>query len=117
LRQILAERLATRPSTDWLAALEAAEIPSGPILDVRQAFATPQARARRMTVELEHPTLGAIRQVGLPFELSGTPASIRTAPPLLAEHTDEILAELDYSPAAVDALRAAGIVGSTSQAP
>jgi formyl-CoA transferase/CoA:oxalate CoA-transferase len=109
LRQILAERLATRPSTDWLAALEAAEIPSGAILDVREALATPQAQARRMTVELKHPTLGAIRQVGLPFELSGTPASIRSAPPLLGEHTDEILGELGFDPGDIDELHAAGV--------
>jgi formyl-CoA transferase/CoA:oxalate CoA-transferase len=63
-----------------------------------------------MTVELEHPTLGAIRQVGLPFDLSGTPASIRSAPPLLGEHTEEILAELGYHPDDLPSLRAANVV-------
>jgi crotonobetainyl-CoA:carnitine CoA-transferase CaiB-like acyl-CoA transferase len=115
LRPILAERLASRPSAEWLTALEAAEIPSGAILDVRQAFATPQAQARRMTVELEHPTLGSIRQVGLPVELSATPASIRSAPPLLGEHTGDILAESGYSSGDIDALRAAGIIQAGSR--
>ena len=66
------------------------------MLDVLEAFASPAAQARRMTVEVEHPVLGPIRQVGLPFELSGSPASIRTPPPLLGEQTDEILGWLGY---------------------
>ena len=88
LRPILAAPL---PSPDlpphWLAELDAAEIPAGPINDVVAAFAQPQAQARGMTVEVEHPVLGALRQVGIPFHLAATPATIRTAPPLLGEHT------------------------------
>ena len=49
-------------------------------------------------------------QVGLPFELAATPASIRTPPPLLGEHTDEVLAEAGYAPAEIEALRAAAVV-------
>jgi crotonobetainyl-CoA:carnitine CoA-transferase CaiB-like acyl-CoA transferase len=56
-----------------------------------------------------HPVLGAVRQVGLPFKLSGTPASIRTAPPLLGEHTAEILAGLGYDAAAIRLLAAGGV--------
>ena len=63
-----------------------------------------------MAVEVEHPVLGRTTQVGLPFELSATPASIRTAPPLLGEHSDEILAEVGYSAAEIAALRAGGVI-------
>jgi crotonobetainyl-CoA:carnitine CoA-transferase CaiB-like acyl-CoA transferase len=106
----LRERLAEQTSAAWLAALDAADVPAGPINDIQTAFASEQARARRMAVEVEHPVLGRTTQVGLPFELSATPASIRTAPPLLGEHADEILAEAGYSPSEIEALRAAGVI-------
>ncbi len=62
-----------------------------------------------MTVDVEHPVLGAVRQVGLPFSFSATPASIRSAPPLLGEHTAQILAELGYDAAAISALAEGGV--------
>jgi crotonobetainyl-CoA:carnitine CoA-transferase CaiB-like acyl-CoA transferase len=104
----LAERFAERSTSDWLAALDAADVPAGPILDVAAAFDSPWAAGR--TVELEHPRLGRIRQVAPPFDLAATPASVRTPPPLLGEQTDQILAELGYDATAIDALRTAGVV-------
>ena len=94
----------------WLARLEAAEVPCGPINDLLAAFGSEQARAREMVVDVEHPRLGPVRQVGVPFKLSATPATIRTAPPLLGEHADEVLAELGYDPAAIARLRSEGVV-------
>jgi len=106
----LRERFAEQASAEWLAALESADVPAGPINDLATAFASPQAVARQMAVEVEHPVLGRTTQVGLPFELSATPASIRTAPPLLGEHSDEILADAGYSAAEIAAFRADGVI-------
>ena len=110
LRPILAARFTERPASEWLAELNAAEIPCGPINDILTAFASPEAVALKMTVELEHPAWGLIRQVGIPFQLSETPASIRTPPPTLGQDTDAILAELGYAMAEVAAFRELGIV-------
>jgi len=66
--------------------------------------------ARGLVVDVEHPVLGVLRQVGPPFELHATPARVRTPPPLLGEHTDEILEELGLAPSEVAALRDHGIV-------
>jgi crotonobetainyl-CoA:carnitine CoA-transferase CaiB-like acyl-CoA transferase len=110
LRPILAMALATRPTQHWLTVLDEAEIPCGPINDIVAAFAQPGAQALDMTVEVEHPVLGVIRQTGLPFRLGATPASIRSAPPLLGEHSRAILFELGYSAAEVDAMATAGVI-------
>jgi crotonobetainyl-CoA:carnitine CoA-transferase CaiB-like acyl-CoA transferase len=110
LRPILAARFAAAATADWLIALDAADIPCGPINDVLTAFASPEAAALGMTVEQEHPAWGVIRQVGIPFRLAGTPASIRTPPPALDQDTDAILTELGYSAAEIAALREGAIV-------
>ena len=110
LRPILAARFAERPAAAWSAALDAAEIPWGPINDILTALASPEAVALGMTVEQQHPAWGVIRQVGLPFQLAVTPASIRTAPPTLGQDTDAILGELGYSRAEIHAFRERTIV-------
>jgi crotonobetainyl-CoA:carnitine CoA-transferase CaiB-like acyl-CoA transferase len=110
LRPRLASRLAERTTADWLAALDAAEVPAGAINDVVAAFASPEADALGMTVELEHPAWGVIRQVGVPFALSATPARIRTPPPTLGQDTDAILAELGYADDDMARLRELGVV-------
>jgi crotonobetainyl-CoA:carnitine CoA-transferase CaiB-like acyl-CoA transferase len=110
LRPLLAARFSSEPSANWLAALDAADVPSGPVNDVVEAFAQSQAQARGMTHVVDHPRLGAISQIGLPYTLSETPASIRSAPPLLGEHSNEILAELGYDEDSIAELRTNGAI-------
>ena len=110
LRPILAKRFLGSPTAHWLEHLEAAEVPCGPIQGVLEALGSEQAQARQMTVDVEHPLLGSIQQVGVPFKLRATPATIRTAPPLLGEHSAEILAELGYDDGAVAQLRSDGVI-------
>ncbi len=110
LRPILAGRFAEADSAHWLRLLDEAGVPSGPVNDVLAAFNQPQAVAREMRVSVDHPVLGAMPQIGLPYKLSATPAAIRTAPPLLGEHSAEILAELGYDDTAVAELREGGVI-------
>jgi crotonobetainyl-CoA:carnitine CoA-transferase CaiB-like acyl-CoA transferase len=94
----------------WGAALDAAEVPWGRVADVTAAFSSPEASALGMTVEVEHPAFGVLRQVGIPLRFDVTPGSVRSAPPLLGEHTDAILGELGYASSDIDALRVEGVV-------
>ncbi len=107
---LLAARFATAPLATWLERLEAADVPAGPVLDVVAAFASEQAAALGARVPLEHPLLGAVDQVRSPFELAATPATVRTPPPLLGEHSAAILAELGYDAGEIAAFVASGVV-------
>jgi formyl-CoA transferase len=81
----------TQPRAHWLALFDANSIPCGPINDYSQVFEDPQVIARELVVDVEHPTLGAIRALGSPIKLSATPPNVRRRAPLLGEHTEEIL--------------------------
>jgi len=107
---LLADVFGSDTTAAWLARLESADVPCGPINDVLAAFDDPSARALGMRVELDHPALGRIDQVGIPFRLAGRPAAIRTPPPLLGEHSAEILAELGYDKPDIDELRASRVI-------
>lgn len=107
---MLAERMRAKTRAEWLAALEAAKVPCGPINDLAEVFADPQVRARQMTVELAHPLAGAVRLVASPMKLAETPVQYRLAPPLLGADTDAVLAESGFDAAAIARLREAGAV-------
>ena len=107
---MLAARLKLKPRAEWLAALEAAKVPAGPINDLSQVFADPHVRSRDMTVEMAHPVAGAVRLVASPMKLAATPVRYRRAPPELGADTDAVLAEIGLDAAAVAALRASGAI-------
>ena len=95
-----------KTSAEWLRLLAEAEIPNGPINTIDRVFADPQVVAREMVVEMDHPATGKYRVVGSPLKLSETPVQYRISPPLLGEHTQEILRDiLKYSQAKIDRLK------------
>src|SRR5581483_5069475 len=98
--------LETKPAAEWIEKLRAEEIPTGPINSAAEALNDSQARARGMIVEIEHPLIGVAKSVGNPVHLGETPVTYRRHPPLLGEHTGEILCELGKSEAEVERLRA-----------
>ena len=99
-----------RTRADWLQALEAAKVPCGPINDLDDVFSDPQVLARGMVTPVEHPAGGVIEVVASPMKLSATPATVRCAPPLLGQHTDEVLAEVGLGADEIARLRAAGAI-------
>ncbi|GAB1576472.1 CaiB/BaiF CoA transferase family protein [Bordetella petrii] len=90
---LLAERMATGERDHWLAELEAAGVPAGPINTLDQVYQDPQVQAREMRRELPHPTGGTVPMAASPLKFSGSPVQYRRPPPLLGEHTRQILAE------------------------
>ena len=114
-REILVAELnqtfSQRDANQWLTELVRAGLPCGRINSLPEVFSHPQAQARQMTLETEHPTAGTLRLTGFPYKLSQTPAEIHRPPPMLGEHTDEVLTGiLDYSPDDVASLRDKGAI-------
>ena len=107
---MLQEIFLTRPVSEWVEDLQAANVPCGPINDLADVFADPQVLARDMLQEMPHPTLGTIKQTGLPIKFSRTPGGLDRHPPLLGEHNQEILISLGYSDADVQSLKDASVI-------
>ena len=100
-----------RSTAEWIAALEALAVPCGPINSLADVFADPQVQARGLKVTMPHPVAGQVALVASPIKLSATPVDYRLPPPMLGEHTDDILsAALGLDAQAIAGLRASGVV-------
>jgi len=111
LISILSDILRSRKNASWLRLLNKAEVPCAPIQTIDQVFQSPQVLHRQMLVEVAHATAGTVRMAGLPVKFSATPASVRLPPPLLGEHSEQVLASwLGMSSEVVAQLKEKGIV-------
>ena len=107
---LLEAEFQNKPVAEWVDQLQEAGVPCGPVNDLADVLSDPQVLARDMMLEIPHPTLGTLKQTGIPIKFSQTPGSITAHPPLLGEHTGQILAELGYSDAKINDLRESGAI-------
>jgi len=108
---LLKQRTVLRNTAEWIALLEQAGVPCGPINTLAEVFADPQVLARRLQIEMPHPTAGSVSLVASPIRLSATPVEYRNAPPLLGQHTETVLREkLGLGREQIEALHSAGVI-------
>ena len=105
---LLQEEFLKSPVSSWVAQLDDGGVPCGPINELSDVFADPQVLSREMVVEIPHPSLGRVKQAGIPIKFAATQGSIDRHPPLLGEHTGEILSGMGYSKEDVSRLRGRG---------
>jgi len=105
--------LRKRTRAEWLARLDAAGVPAGPVHSLAEALTHPQTHARGMVVDLVHPQAGATRAIGCPVHFSETPAHVERPAPLLGQHTRDVLREAGYSDAEIEAFAAAGVIAAS----
>jgi crotonobetainyl-CoA:carnitine CoA-transferase CaiB-like acyl-CoA transferase len=111
ITRLIQEIFRKKTTAEWLGLLEAAGVPNGPINDIAQVFEEPQVRARGVKIELDHAAAGKLPLVASPMRFSGTPLEYRLPPPLLGEHTDQILKELlKLNETEIAKLRAEGVL-------
>jgi crotonobetainyl-CoA:carnitine CoA-transferase CaiB-like acyl-CoA transferase len=116
LNAILDTKFRTRSSADWLAILERAGVPAGPVLSIAEMHGDAQAQSRDMVPTVTHSTLGEVKTIGVPVKFTETPAAVRRGAPLLGEHTREVLQSLDYTAAEIEGLLRAGAIAAPDQA-
>lgn len=107
----IAPAMLTRTTAEWIQTLEAVNVPCGPINNIAEAFADPQVRHRGMRLDLPHESAGTAPSVATPIKMSDTPLEYDAAPPVLGQHTDEILIEMGKSPEKIEEMRKAGVIG------
>jgi len=112
---LLSAEFARRTVADWVARLGAEGVPCSAVNSIDKVVADEQVLAREMVVQTEHPQAGAVRMAGLPVKLSATPGAVRSAAPLLGEHTAAVLAQAGYPDAQIAAMLAAGSAGAPAQ--
>jgi crotonobetainyl-CoA:carnitine CoA-transferase CaiB-like acyl-CoA transferase len=110
LHAICQEVFATAPRQHWIDELRRHDVPCGPLYDIPEVFADPQVQHHGLAVEIEHPQVGRMGLSANPVNLRGTAIRYDQAPPLLGEHTDEILAGLGYEANEIKQLAEAGVV-------
>jgi len=107
----LKQSFLTKTRDEWFDLLISHDIPAGKVYALDEVFSDPQVLHRQMVVEIEHPSLGKIKQVGIAPKLSDTPGNVRTLAPLIGEHTEDILQGLGYSSEEIRNLRQEGTIG------
>ncbi len=107
---MVADLIKARTSEEWLKIFAEAGVPCGPIYSLSEVFSDPQVLHREMLVRVPHPRAGEVALTGIPIKMSETPGAVRSHPPLLGEHTEEVLADLGYSPEDIKALREKGAI-------
>lgn len=107
---LLQEIFLKRPVMEWVEQLQKFSVPCGPINDLADVFSDPQLLSRDMYQEMTHPTLGKIKQLGIPIKFSRTPGALDLPPPLLGQHNQEVLESLGYSSAEIEELKAQEVI-------
>ena len=110
LTQLLGKKLSEKTNKEWEAILDKEGVANGPILYIDEVFKDPQVLHQKMLMEIDHPTAGKIKSLGFPVKLSRTPAELRNSPPLLGQHTEEVLKELGYRPQEIETMHGEGVI-------
>jgi crotonobetainyl-CoA:carnitine CoA-transferase CaiB-like acyl-CoA transferase len=110
LTQLLGKKLSEKTNKEWEAILDKAGVANGPILYIDEVFKDPQVLHQKMLMEIDHPTAGKIKSLGFPVKLSRTPAELKNPPPLLGQHTEEVLKELGYRPQEIETMHGEGVI-------
>lgn len=108
---LVKERMLEKSCDEWMEILVEASVPCGPVNNMERLFSDPQMLHRNMVAEVAHPTIGKLKLCGIPVKYSETPGSIRLHPPLVGEHTNEILSDLlGFDKERIESLKTAGVI-------